>query len=121
MKIKATACEPVGYQVLVADEETEEVINLPGGGSLIKPDSTIESEEHAQVLGRVVALGSLAFSMGNPRVPSEFHRMEEAPKVGDRVAFMKYAGGGHWFSTDKHDKCRILQDADIKAVVERAS
>ncbi len=49
---------PVGWKVIVALAKTEEKTS----GGVIKPDSLLEQEHTAQVVGLVVSMGDLCFS-----------------------------------------------------------
>jgi len=96
---------PVEYKVCVLPDEVE------GSTGLIhKPETVIWEETRAQVLGTVVAVSDMAFTLEDG---SKWKC--RVPKVGDRVRFAKYAG----LMTDKIEGkfYRYMNDKDIVAII----
>jgi co-chaperonin GroES (HSP10) len=107
--------DPVEYNVLIAPEEAEAAYSMKrADGStfeLIKPDVTKESEDLAQMRGRLVAVSPLAFNYDT--WPEE--HIERRPKAGDAVLFAKYAGVLH--KGDDGREYRLCKDKDVAAVI----
>lgn len=74
---------PLGARVLVRLDEVKEQTE----GGLFIPQDTQDKEGMATTRGTVVALGDLAFYDYDLRRP-----LSGAPKLGDRVQVVKYAG-----------------------------
>lgn len=112
-KIDPKTYEPTGYRVLVRDLKVDEVSK----GGIILPESTQSADQHAQQFGHIVAKAPLAFTYDGKAGPIAD---PAAPDVGDLVNYSKYSGGE--YQTDDADNVyRIINDQDIKGVVERAA
>lgn len=115
---------PSGNRVVVKPDEIEEVTS----GGIILPPKDLERHQMAQATGILVAVGPDAFVHKVERV-YRVHRdgaktlveerttgySEPFAKVGDRVAFAKYAGLS--VEGEDEDSYRILNDEDITAKV----
>lgn len=74
--------EPLGWKVIIRPLKIKEVTK----GGIIRPEISQEHEELACTVGKVLAIGKLAWSRGD--------MVEEGPwaKVGDIVMYPKYGG-----------------------------
>ncbi len=72
---------PVEYHILVKPKELEQKT----AGGIIIPDDPHEREKMGQAEGDLIAVGDVAFH-------TEGVPWSDAPQVGDRVSFAKYAG-----------------------------
>jgi chaperonin GroES len=94
--------QPVEYKVLIKPVKVEEKTK----GGIILPGSVKEKEEFAQMRGKVIAVGAIAFTDPD---------WLDKPKAGDIVLFDKYAGAsvkgsdGIWY--------RLILDKEIGAVI----
>lgn len=111
-KIDPETFLPLGYRVLVRDDSVEQKT----AGGIILTDQGKASDEHAQQFGTVVSYGDLAFSMetSTGQVP-----YKTRPWLGDVVVYSKYAGG-QYHEDEGGQKYRLLNDDDIRGIVERA-
>lgn len=101
---------PIGYVVLVEPEKIKETSD---GGIVLVTAETKKYEQQAQVRGKVLAIGDLAFD-------EQIKIGLEVPvQVGDIVYYQRHAG---MRLTDDHGNIRLdrllLKDLDIVAVVE---
>ncbi len=103
--------QPVLWRVLIepipAQEQTE--------GGIILPEQVQDAEGALTCVGRVAAMGSLAFraeTKAGMRLADEVNR----PKLGWYVVFNQYAGQKIW-SRDGRE-FRIVNDTEILAVTE---
>lgn len=90
--------KPIGHRILV---KPDEVVKKTASGILIASDEKLE--RNAQVFGTIIEIGEDAWVAYKPK--SEFAGL----KVGDRVAYAKYAG--KWLA----DNSLVLNDDDIVA------
>lgn len=91
---------PIGTRLLI---ETD-VVKKETKGGIQLPDSYIQQQNVAATKGTILAMGDDAFC--------EIEQDSEAPVVGDRVIFARYAG------LEMEDgKLRICEDDDIVAVL----
>ena len=96
---------PKGHRVLIKAEEVEELTE----GGILLPTEIQKREQLAEIRGRVVEIGSTAYS----------DQVEPFCKVGDRVIFAKYSGivyGGK-----DGVEYRVINDLDIVAVIDEES
>lgn len=96
--------KPVGHRVLVKVDEYETVTK----GGIIIAETIRDKMTEANIYGVVIAVGPtawLAFDNGEPWA-----------KVGDRVAFAKYAGF-QIEDPDTKEIFRLLNDEDIMAKI----
>lgn len=101
--INNSGITPLEYYVLIKLDAVEQKTR----GGIIIPEDTRERQEQAQVTGRLMAIGPLAFiyDVDNPIIP----------EVGERVAFPKYGG----LKIEGRDKAeyRLLKDGDLAAIL----
>ena len=104
MKLKA-----VVRRVIIEIDAVEKVTK----GGIHLPNQHTESEQRGEYKATVVSVGDLAFR-------DLFHHsgMEYEPvvKAGDRVLFKSYSGT--MVSEDEEDRIRVINDADILAIIE---
>ena len=93
---------PKGHRVLIKAEEVEETTQ----GGILLPEEMTKREQLAEIRGRVVEIGSTAYS----DQPSPYC------SVGDRVIFAKYSGI-IYTGKDKIEY-RVINDLDVVAVIE---
>lgn len=101
--------QPTEYKVLIDPTPVETKI-----GSIILPETTVDSEKYAQIKGRVVAVSPLAFTYASG---DEWKAAKASPpKPGDIVLHAKYAG----VRTKGKDgrEYLIINDKDITALIE---
>lgn len=93
---------PKGHRVLIRAEEVEEKTQ----GGILLPGEITKREQLAEIRGRVVAIGSTAYS----------DQAEPFCKVGDRVIFAKYSG----IIYDGKDgvEYRVINDLDVVAKLD---
>lgn len=96
---------PRGHRVLI---KAEEVMEQTAGGILL-PGEITKRQQLAEIRGRVIALGSTAYS----------DQDEPFCKVGDRVIFAKYSG----IVYDGKDKVeyRVINDLDVVSIIDEES
>jgi len=94
---------PVEYKVLIEPEAVEAQTK----GGIYIPETTQDKEKFARERGRVVAIGSIAFT--DPT-------WLETPCVGDTVLYDRYAGS-MVKGLDGKDY-RLINDKEIGAIVE---
>lgn len=111
MKLDLTRFVPSWNAVVVEQDPTEEK-----KGSIILTDAAIESDTHAKLTGTVHAIGELAFTFGTPG-KDDFVRLDQRPRVGDKVVYKKYSGG-NFFEGEDDKKYRILDHTDIIGVLK---
>ena len=99
---------PLDMRVLVKPDAVEEVTK----GGIILAASVVEQEKYATVKATLVASGVNAFA--EARSNPEF----TPPKPGDRVMIAKY--GGVNIKGDDGDEYRIMNDADVVALLKGA-
>jgi len=93
---------PKGHRVLIQAEEVEEQTS---GGIILTTEMT-KREQLAEIRGRVIELGSTAYS----------DQKEVWCKVGDRVIFAKYSG--ILYDGKDGKEYRVINDLDVVAVIE---
>lgn len=99
---------PIGYNVLVALDVTEDVTV----GGIIIPTKHKERQDGAAEKGLIVAVSDMAFTGGDwASIPEG-----NAPKVGNVVQFQRYAGAE--FEGEDGKKYRIIADTDLKGVFD---
>lgn len=104
---KVLLVQPKGYRLLVAIYKTAEKTE----GGVIKPDELLAREDHAQMVGYVVAMGADCFK-DKARWPSG----EPLCNEGDYIMFRSYAGTRFKLSgTDT--EFRLINDDAVEAVV----
>lgn len=96
---------PVGWKVIVALAKTEEKTS----GGVIKPDSLLEQEHTAQVVGLVVSMGDLCFS--HPKFCGQ--RLFE---VGDWITMRAYSGTRIRVAGFPNQEFRIINDDVPEAI-----
>lgn len=94
---------PLEYYVLVKLDTVDEKTK----GGVWLPEPVREQQEQAQITGRLLAIGPLAFlyDVENPVIP----------QVGQRVAFPRYSG----LVVKGKDKAeyRLIKDGDLAAIL----
>lgn len=108
---------PTGYRLVVEPIHIEEVTR----GGLVLPAQAIEAKEHLRAIGRVVAMGPLAYKHDKFRDPTT-GQDEPVPwcAVGDWVAYQTYAGNeirvrnadGRGYTA-----VRLINDDEVRAVI----
>ena len=100
MMNKLKSLKAIGPKIVVkvtkVDEKTE------GGLFLIKDH--VAREQNAVSEGEIVDLGPTAY---------DWMDQEDAPKIGEHVFFVKYAGIGKTINDEEY---RIINDEDIYAI-----
>lgn len=76
---------PLGYNVIVKPQKVEEK-----RGSIYIPEAAQDREGFRQSRGKVIALGELAFTLGQPG--SDHWAFRQSPEVGDWVRYHEYRG-----------------------------
>ena len=87
----------IGPKVLVEEEVVEEKL-----GGILLPQEIIDKNQNAQTRGILLQKGGTAFEY--------LAENEEAPPIGARVFFVKYAGVGEGFDGKYY---RMVNDEDI--------
>jgi co-chaperonin GroES (HSP10) len=101
----AASIRPVGWKVLLAMSETQKTT----AGGVIKPDSLVDAEHTAQVVGLVVAMGDLCFS--HPKFCGA--RLFE---VGDWVTMRAYSGTRVKIAGFPDQEFRLINDDVPEAI-----
>lgn len=94
---------PAGYRILILPKE---IARKSAGGIILNTEAQSEREQMANTTGIVVAMGDNCF----PEQPSPWC------KVGDKVAFAKYAGLLYRGKDGK--EYRMINDGDITATLD---
>ena len=106
MKYKANSgITPIEYNVVVKPEKVEERTK----GGLFLPDQAHDTDQHGHQRGTVDAVGGEAFAFENAQ------KWNDAPKPGDRVIFIKYAGT--LVQGDDGEDYRVMKDKDVLGVL----
>lgn len=85
-------------------------IRRKSSGGILLPDTFREDREHLNTVGRVLALGELAFK------DEEIYRNGPWVKPGDYIVYSKFAGQKLWW---KGVKILLVKASSIELVVER--
>ena len=99
---------PMDYNILVRPLEIEEKT----AGGVILPDDARKADSNAQTKGLLVAVSPMAF------VNSDWPEGGVKPKVGDMIAYARYAGAGSRIDGKDGVEYAIMKDNDITAVLE---
>lgn len=99
----ASGINPVGHRILVLPREVAE---KTASGIILATDQGREREQMANTTGIVVAMGNTCYS----------DMTESWCKLGDKVAFAKYAG--LLYIGKDGVKYRMVNDGDITAVLD---
>lgn len=113
---RRTYIRPVGHRVIVKPDSVEV---MSESGIVISLGS--KREESAQETGTVVAVGNQAFKSFCWYTDKEGNTVWGEPwcKEGDRIAHVKYAGGGNRIKDYvTGEEFIIINDSDIKAVLD---
>lgn len=94
---------PVEYRILVKPTKVEEVT----AGGIIRPPPAREREQMAQADGELMAVGGSAFS--------DWKAPGDAPTIGDRLTFAKYAG--IILRGQDGEEYRLLEDKEVFGVL----
>ncbi len=86
-------------------------VEAKSAGGIILPDDVKDRKEFAQQEGVIVAASPLAFSYA-----SEEAWDGQAPKVGERVSYAKYAGA--LIKGKDGKEYRVVNDKDLFAVLD---
>lgn len=97
---------PMDLRVLVLPDKPKD----RSAGGILLPDQHVEREEWAVDKGVLVAVGENAWS------EAARNQGFAPPRVGDRVAFAKYAG--RIMTGADGEKYRIMNDEDVIARLE---
>ena len=100
-----TGIEPLGWRILVRPLSIKEKTS----GGILLPDSVLETKDLTQTVGRVLAVGPLAYKRAD---------MIDYPpwvEVGDFVVFAKYGGQRLKYGGVK---VVVLNDDELTAIVE---
>ncbi len=92
---------PIEYNVIVLPDPVEEKT----AGGIILADATIEQEQSGATRGVLVAISDLAFNY------EPAYSDEKPVKIGDRVAYSRYAGAE--IDGEDGEKYRVIKDKDI--------
>jgi chaperonin GroES len=96
---------PSEYNVLIAPEDTEEMI-----GSIILPTTAKEANDIATMRGRLVAVSPHAFTYADNWPAGTM------PKAGDPILYAKYAGTLVEGADGR--EYRLCKDKDVAAILE---
>lgn len=94
---------PLEYYVVIKTDNMEEMTK----GGVWLPPSIRDRENQAQVIGRLIAIGPLAFKYDIEN--------DVIPQIGDKVAFPKY--GGLVLRGKDGSEYRLLKDGDLAAIL----
>lgn len=97
--------QPLYWRVIVMPVKPKEVSK----GGIVLPQTTQEAQQYLTYIGKIVAVGSLAFK--DQRLRDE----EKIPKVGDYVIYGRYAGQVILY---KEVRLLCVNDDEILAVVK---
>jgi len=97
-----TGIHPVEYKVLVKPD----IVEKKTDGGIFLPDQTVESEQFAQIRGKIIAVGGDTFPDWK----------EPIPQVGHRILFSQYSGTNT--KGNDGETYWLLQDKDIIAILE---
>jgi len=103
--------QPIFWRVLVQIDRPKEVTD--GGIMLI--EDTVEDDMYLKYVGKVVAIGSLAFK-AKTRADLELSSETHKPEVGSYVVFYKNAGNR--FMTHDGRQFVLVSDTEIWGVTE---
>tara|TARA_R110000803_G_scaffold184316_1_gene246664 strand:- start:1401 stop:1700 length:300 start_codon:yes stop_codon:yes gene_type:complete len=87
---------PLEYKVLIQPDEVEK----QSSGGIVYTSDVVEQDQNAQVNGKLIEAGSLAFEQWDVK-----------PGMGVRVLFAKYAG--IYTEGDDGKMYRLINDKDI--------
>ena len=106
-KTNPSGIYPTEFKVLVLPSDIGEKFK---GTSLLRPDTTKDRDEFAQMEGLLVAASPAAFSY------AEWPEEGSKPLPGQKVLFARYAG----VMVEGRDgvKYRIINDKDVAAVLD---
>lgn len=99
---------PMDYNILVRPIEIKETTD----GGLYLPEDAKQADRNAQTKGLLVAVSPMAF------VNSDWPEGGAKPKVGDMIAYARYAGAGARIDGKDGVEYAIMKDNDITAVLE---
>lgn len=102
MKMNKSGIWPVEFKVLIEPVKVEEKTQ----GGIIIPDSAKDKKQWAMTKGRLIAVGSNAFTDPDWHV---------RPEVGHMVMFDRYAGG--LVEGDDGEEYRLINDKEISAIL----
>ena len=100
-KHKGINLTPIEYNVIVKPDPVEEKT----AGGIILTDKAVEQEQSGATRGVLVAMSPLAFNY------EKAYATEKPVKVGDRVAYSRYAGAE--IEGEDGEKYRVIKDKDI--------
>jgi chaperonin GroES len=100
-----TGIIPTEYKVLVEPEKQEEKTK----SGIIIPDEVKDRQQAAATKGKILDVSPLAFKYDD--WPSD----ERIPKVGDKVAFARYAGVS--IEGTDGENYRLVNDKDVIAIL----
>lgn len=108
---------PTGYRILIEPIHIEEKT----ASGLVLPAQSIEAKEHLRAIGRVIAMGPLAYRHDKFKDP---HGMDTLPslwcKVGDWVVYNAYAGNEVRVrnrSGRGYTAVRLINDDEVMATI----
>ena len=96
---------PTEYKVLVKPEPVE----LKSKGGIIIPDEARDRNQAAATRGEIIDVSPLAFTY------DDWQSDERIPKVGDMVAFARYAGVS--IEGDDEEDYRLVSDKEVIAIL----
>jgi co-chaperonin GroES (HSP10) len=103
--------KPTEYNCLVEPRVVEETTK----GGIILSQDIMNLDQNAQTQGVLVAMSPMAFV--NPDWP----KGAELPKVGDTIAYARYAGASSKIVGNDGVDYIIIKDKEITAVIEGKS
>lgn len=86
-------------------------------GGIALPDETVEANERMAFVGKVLALGSLAYK-STPQPGMDFSAEPNKPQVGDYIVFGRHSGQRVEFRSGR--AIVFLNDTDVKGVCDSA-
>lgn len=103
-------CQPILWRVLVRPLPPRHASK----GGIVLPEETRAAEQINTCVGRVEAMGTLAFQ-AQTKAGLDLSREANRPRVGTWVLFHQYAGHKTWVGDTEYV---LLADTDIMAVTD---
>ena len=92
--------KPLGYKVLIKQEEIKETTS----GGIVIPDELRDRMKRAWKRGTLMAKGpDVAYGLQNVA-------------IGAKVWYKKFTGDEVWFGDNENDKYLVLNDEDVTAI-----
>lgn len=106
---------PVGWRILIEPVE----IKRQTDSGIALPEEVIKAQQHLRYIGKVVAMGPLCYAKDDFKVRPGDSPSYPFCKVGDWVAFGKYAGQEVIGKREgKATRYKLVNDDEVLAVVQ---